>query len=401
MAVYVPEITNTLTEANGVASAVNSTTALLSGGATYTGTWVEMALYSTVSVSIIASVATTGTIWFDVSHDGGSTFASIPRDVKDTTFDVPHLFLVAETYLRIRYVNDSVAQTGTWSLQTMLYSKRPMDLSTVPRDEIRFSSESKLTRQANDFNQDRNQGNVEFSSSKREIGVNESVSTAFETIWAGADLGGVLNYVFPTTAETVRVKAGGNAADTAAGLGARTIIVEGLDENWEEASETITLAGASQSAATTTTFYRINNVYTDTVGTYAGVNTGDIIIENTTAGEELAYIGAGIGNALQCVYTVPAGMTLYITGIKLSVGQGNSADVRLFHIENVDDFSAPFTSVKHFEWGVEDYSGADTFPFVTNLKFDEKNDVIADAKRITGGGSARVSLDFEFILETN
>jgi hypothetical protein len=210
-----------------------------------------------------------------------------------------------------------------------------------------------------------------------------------------------LIYVFPTTAETIRVKAGGNVFDTSAGLGARTITVEGLDDNWNEVSEVLTLAGASASSATTALFYRVNKVSVETSGIYGGSNTGVIVIENTTALEELAYVSAGEGNTSQSIFTVPAGKTLYLKKLNPQVSQNNSANISLYHVDNADDFSAPYTSVRHLEWQVLDFTGVENIKFDTYLKFDEKNDIYFEAQKETGSGTAGVTIEFEYVLVDN
>jgi hypothetical protein len=73
----------------------------------------------------------------------------------------------------------------------------------------------------------------------------------------------------------------------------------------------------------------------------------------------------------------------------------------LIHIDNIDDNTAPFTSVKHFEWGIEDYSGSRDFDLDTYLKFNEKNHIFFEAQRVTGSGTAQVSVDFEMYLIDN
>ena len=259
----------------------------------------------------------------------------------------------------------------------------------------------KTNRVVNEPVDDRNFGLVNYQSQIRKFGTNKSVAAALETIWAGADNGGALLYVFPTTAETLRVKAGGDANDTSAGTGARTLTVFGLDENWNEVSETLTLAGASASAATTATFYRVNKVSIDTCGTYGGANTGVIVIENTSALQELAYIAVEEGNTSQSIYTVPAGKTAYIKKLNPQVSQNNSANISLYHIDNADDFVAPFTSVRHLEWQVLDFTGVENIKFDTYPVFLEKNDIFFEGNKETGSGTAGVTVEFELILVDN
>lgn len=132
------------------------------------------------------------------------------------------------------------------------------------------------------------------------FGFRENVGTGWEPVWPGA-----APYPFPSSAVAVRVAAGGNAADAAAGTGARTIRVYGLDANWAPINEDITLAGASASSATSATFLRVFRAYVLTAGS-GEWNAGDIDIEQV-GGDVLAVIPAGYGQTQQAVYTVPAG----------------------------------------------------------------------------------------------
>ena len=76
-------------------------------------------------------------------------------------------------------------------------------------------------------------------------GQNQQVSTAVEDIWI---TGGV--YVWLTAAVTLEAISS-DANDTADGTGARTIHVLGLDGNWDEITEDITMNGTSATARTT------------------------------------------------------------------------------------------------------------------------------------------------------
>ena len=51
--------------------------------------------------------------------------------------------------------------------------------------------------------------------------------------------------------------------------------------------------------------------------------------------------------------------------------------------------------------GVEDYKGVTIMQLTTFLKFDEKTDLTVETKRITGGGTAQVSVDYTYILVDN
>ena len=109
-------------------SAANSTAALLLGGATFTGAWEDVTDYTTVAVAVLGSLATDGTIYFDLSTDGGTTSTAVPATVADATFAVPRVLNVVESHVRIRYINGTTAQTGTFSIQTKYSNGQPIAL---------------------------------------------------------------------------------------------------------------------------------------------------------------------------------------------------------------------------------------------------------------------------------
>ena len=106
----------------------------------------------------------------------------------------------------------------------------------------------------------------------------------------------VLAYRTPQagSATALRIKAGGNAADDAAGAGARSVRLTGLSATGAVVSETLATAGASASAATTQTFIRLFDAEVIDSGTYGtqsvGSHVGDIVIENASGGTDWAKI---------------------------------------------------------------------------------------------------------------
>lgn len=150
------------------------------------------------------------------------------------------------------------------------------------------------------------------------FGFNSDVDTASETVWPG---GGILDY--PASALQMSVSSS-NANDTAAGTGARSVYIGGLDTNHNEVSETVVLNG--QSAVTTQNSYlHINEAYVVSAGS-----------TNSAAGS--IYIGTGVVTAgvpatiydiiafdynkrVTGSYTVPAGYTGYLAQGLFSAGQ--------------------------------------------------------------------------------
>ena len=106
-----------------------------------------------------------------------------------------------------------------------------------------------------------------------------------------------------------------DAADTAAGAGAKAIEVFGVDGDWNPISDTIVTAGTSASTATTNTYLYVYRARIADSG--AVPNTGNITIRKSGAGATMAYITAGYGQTLKCMMPVFAGCKLRITNMSL------------------------------------------------------------------------------------
>jgi len=202
-----------------------------------------------------------------------------------------------------------------------------------------------------------------------------------------------------TAASAVRIKAGGNAADTAAGAGAQSVTIEGLDATGVEASATVATAGALASAATTTTFSRVFRAYVPDggVGTYGGTNTGAITIE-TTAGVEVAAILAGRSQTQMCLFTVPLGMKAHIREFVIDNQNGKEIDVKLWARNDALDVTTPFSPARLKAEYAQDTSRIwrkyDIFQ-----TFDALTDIWVTAK-MEPGKSGSVTAEIEYLLET-
>lgn len=133
-----------------------------------------------------------------------------------------------------------------------------------------------------------------------------------------------------------------SANDTAAGTGAQSITVSGLDFAGNEISETKATNGLT-AVALTNQYYRINSIAIAAVG--SGLrNLGKIIVRDAGGGTirqtipiaSVADLSPGISKGSQ--YTVPAGHTLLIYDIDLqinsSAGGGTRGADMLFYIRS-------------------------------------------------------------------
>ena len=119
-------------------------------------------------------------------------------------------------------------------------------------------------------------GQIAQHTSRFRFGWANTIGTSPQTITTAVTAGNT--YVYPTTASVMKVSSS-SANDTSAGTGARTILVVGLDANYNSQSETVTLSG--QTAVNTVNSY-LRITYTELLSTGSG---------NAQAGT--IYIGTG------------------------------------------------------------------------------------------------------------
>lgn len=223
------------------------------------------------------------------------------------------------------------------------------------------------------------------------FGYNADVDTSEETIWTG---GGVLSR--PAAAGVLKVSSS-STDDAAAGTGARTIVLNGLDANYNEISETIELNGQT-AVNTTKSFLRVQDLYVATTG--SGLTAAGIIYVGTgvvTAGVPATIYGEiAIGNnaSLMAHYTIPAGYTAYFTYGNIGSGQltgSHQVTGRLLTING--------TGIRKTSAIVAFGSGVQNFIFQAPIAIPEKNDI--EAAAVSSAGNAVVSATIQIVLIKN
>ena len=150
------------------------------------------------------------------------------------------------------------------------------------------------------------------------FGFNGDVDQTQVSVWPLPSL-----ITFPAAALQMTVSST-NANDTAAGTGARTVVVQGVDANYNEVTETVTLNG--QTAVTmSASLLRVNYAYVATAGS-GNSAAGDIYIGTgtVTAGVPATVydiIKFDYNTTTTGSYTIPAGYTAYISQGLFSTGQ--------------------------------------------------------------------------------
>ena len=236
-------------------------------------------------------------------------------------------------------------------------------------------------------------GEVDGWSSIHKFGRNPSVGNVPETIWMH---GGIYSYLDIDSDSTVYAYSA-SSDDGAGNDGARTITIQGLDNDFNPIEETTTVNGA----ASTASFLRIYRAFVATAGPLA-TNDGTIIISTAAAGAGtvLADIGTigtgtttGLGQTQLALYTIPAGKTGYLTTWNVGAApMNNSVTVTLLAREL--DGGAPFRSRDI----MDTVGGYSTQTYAIPLHFPEKTDIEV---RGTGGNGSTISSSFDIVLVDN
>jgi hypothetical protein len=201
------------------------------------------------------------------------------------------------------------------------------------------------------------------------FGFNPDVDTAESTVWPSIGL-----MPHPTVALQMSVSST-NANDTSAGTGARTILIQGLDNDYNEISETVTLNG--QTAVTTTqSFLRVNYSQVASAGStksaagdiYFGTGTVTLGVPATVYN----IIKFNYNSTITGHYTVPAGHTAYLVQGLFSSGQpGGSSQIQGRLLTTGDNDIRHTAAITTLNNGVADYA------FEYPVPIPEKTDIEA------------------------
>jgi len=202
-----------------------------------------------------------------------------------------------------------------------------------------------------------------------------AVST-MSTVWTRADTTANALYDWTYSAGTITV-------ESSSGSDTTDVTISGLDENYEEATETLTLTGTSPVSGTQT-FSRVNRAFM--AGTET--NVGDIHVKRGAT--IVTEIAAEMGQTLQCFYTIPAGKTGYLMNINASASKNQVVDLFLFQ--------RPFGGAFRVLSSISLNQGNQSIDFPVPLKLTEKTDIDL---RVKGSSNATISADFTLVLVEN
>ncbi len=215
------------------------------------------------------------------------------------------------------------------------------------------------------------QGLVNRFSGIHKFGLNTAVGSSFETIWDGNNL---YTYASAGTATAT-------SSDTDDNTG--TVEIQGLDENYDLATETLTIGGSAGS----TTFSRVFRAFMKTANT-GNANVGDISI--TVSSTTVAKIQTGYGQTLMCVYTVPRNYVAYLMQIDVGSSKDLENEIR-FITKEISNGNV--WNTKAF---VTTRGGFIEKNYIVPVKIEEKTDIELQGK---ASATSAISAGFELILQ--
>jgi hypothetical protein len=222
------------------------------------------------------------------------------------------------------------------------------------------------------------------------FGRNPDIDTgAAEDVWEGGGL-----YTFDTTAQSLEILSSSTDDDGApAGIGAQTMTVIGLDANYASKTEVVTLNGTS-AVALTGTWMRVHRCSVTTAGT-GEVNAGTITIRIAGGGATRLVVGAGNGQTLMAVYTIPAGKTGYLYHYYASGNASPTAPTM-----DVSLWTRTSTGVRNLKHQQAMSLGEQlTYTFAAPFKITEKTDIWLRAT--TNVNNTDVCGGFDMVLVDN
>ena len=216
-------------------------------------------------------------------------------------------------------------------------------------------------------------GLVQNYTGVNKFGLNTAVGTSFETIWDGNN-----TYTYPSSAGTATATSSDTASDNTG-----TVEIQGLDSNYDLATETITIGGS----ASTTSFIRVFRAVLKTANTGTS-NVG--VISITVSSTTVAQIRAGYGQTLMSVYTVPRKHNAYL--MQLDVGSSKDLENEIRFITKEIDNGNVFNKLAF----ITTRGGFIEKNYAVPVVIPEKTDIELIAK---ASATSAVRGGFELIIE--
>lgn len=373
-----------LSSAGSITSVTNSSTVALSGGATFTG----VAETNGLADMLVACLTDRdGTLYVDLGPGGTNWDSTFTFQVTGGVNEI-HRIVKGPRFVRVRYTNGSVAQS--YMRLTSYYGSFPV-LNSPLKNPVAQDADATTVRAVTEETGIAG-GLFTGYSIVNKFGTNSDIDTGTvpEDIW---EVGGTYTGFPDGSPETIQVFSD-SANDAAAGTGARTVTLIGLNGDWSVLSETVTLNGVTP-VATVGQFRRVHTAQVVTAGS-GGVNAGTITFRHsTTTANVFLSIVPGRNQSNCSAYTVPAGFTAYMRRMQGNIRGNTTAAVDGYiwtrSFGGVFRSRRPFTMTNTTPLKDDIYGG---------LVFTEKADIVLRINLATANNTP-VSGGYDLLLVKN
>ena len=215
------------------------------------------------------------------------------------------------------------------------------------------------------------------------FGYNNSVGTSQEDIW---NVGGIEAYL--ASAQTMNIASTSNNDDgSPAGTGAHTLIIYGLNNDWEEISEQVTLNGMTN-VTTTNSYLRVFRMIVTAAGS-TGSNVGTISATASTAGTVHAQIAPTDNQTLKIQFSIPTGKYGIITHAEIGCAKSDDCEVR-FKVR-------PFGEVFQTKRLLNFFQITQSFSGFIPILVPPKADITVTALSAAGGVKVSANIDYYLV----
>ena len=216
-------------------------------------------------------------------------------------------------------------------------------------------------------------GLVEDFTGVNKFGYNSAVGTSYETIWDGNN-----TYTYASSAGTATVTSTNTASDNGG-----TVEIQGLDSNYDLATETLTIGGS----AGTTSFIRVFRAVMKTATTgNDNVGTLSVIVSTVT----VAQIRPNYAQSLMAIYTIPRAKRGFLVQLDIGSSKDLENEIRIIAKQVTN---GNVWNTKEF---ITTRGGFTEKNYKIPLLFEEKTDIEIIVK---SSATSAISAGFELFIE--
>ena len=298
-----------------VASSVNSSTTPLANLGVFTGEWVQVAVGSLLTVDLKSDVDLTLTIQYSVN--GTDIDSSLTYYYRPSFIFPPKLLKNARPYVKVAVTNGSGGDSSLMRLNSYISSGEP--ILNIPLDSTMSKDYGALATRPSDYHSEVATNRRQGATLWNKFGYNADIDIGTEVL---ASWGGTFQYL--TAGETIDIVSTSTADDDGS-TGVNSIVVYGVDENWNSATEVIAMNGTT-TVTTTSSWIGINRVAVFLAGS-GKTNAGTINVTASSSGYQMAQMPVGEGVTQQVIFYVSQNHQylaewLHFSALKLSGGGG-------------------------------------------------------------------------------